>query len=52
MRQLYPDRIRAMYGPPDEVAPCGDTEIWVYRTPGLLRDRLLASSPHITDTFR
>jgi hypothetical protein len=52
MRMLYPDRIRAMYGPPDEVAPCGDTEVWVYRTPGFLRDRLLASSPHITDTFR
>ena len=51
LRRLYPDRIREMYGPPDQVASCGDTEIWIYRTPGHLQSRLLANSPYIADTF-
>ncbi len=36
MRGLSPARILAAYGPPDDVAPCPPTEIWIYRSPAAL----------------
>ncbi len=39
MRDLPPDRILAAYGPPDSVAPCPPTEIWIYRNPAALAQK-------------
>lgn len=39
MRGLSPERILARYGPPDSVAPCPPTEIWIYRNPAALAQR-------------
>ncbi|MGI4977260.1 MAG: hypothetical protein ACRYG6_09990, partial [Janthinobacterium lividum] len=39
MRDLPPARILAAYGPPDSVAPCPPTEIWIYRNPAALAQR-------------
>ncbi len=43
MRGLEPARVLAAYGPPDQVEPCADTALWVYRND--LTGALLAASP-------
>jgi hypothetical protein len=47
MRRLDQARIRAVYGEPARIEPCGDTTIWIYREAGGLYPKLLAVSPDL-----
>ncbi len=47
MRGLPPGRILAAYGPPDQVEPCADTALWIYRDAAALTAALLAASPRL-----
>ena len=51
MERLPPERIAAVYGPPDRTVTCGGSLVWLYDEDGRVNRGLERASPFLADVF-